>query len=107
MLAGGLTGGRSSHQGAPPARGNNVVFLAFDPDRFAGRDHLIRESSQLVAYVRDTPCAPGVETITLPGDPERRTLDKRSREGIPLEDAHWAKLVELARKLGTPVPSLT
>src|SRR6185437_8017169 len=45
MLAGGLTGGRSSHPGAPPARGNNVVFLALDPGRFAGRDRQVHESS--------------------------------------------------------------
>ena len=45
MLAGGLTGGRSSHPGAPPAKGNNVVFLALDPARFAGRDALLREST--------------------------------------------------------------
>lgn len=107
MLCGGLTGGRSSHPGAPPARGNNVVFIAFDPEQFAGRDALLRESSQLVDYVRDTPCAPGVDAITLPGDPERRTLAKRSSEGIPLEDAHWEKLTELAGKYGTPVPAVS
>jgi hydroxycarboxylate dehydrogenase B len=104
MLAGGLTGGRSSHPGAPPARGNNVVFIAFDPEQFAGRDALLGESSQLVNYLRDTPRAAGVDAITLPGDPERRTLARRSSEGIPLEDAHWEKLVELARKYGTATP---
>lgn len=104
MLSGGLTGGRSSHPGAPAARGNNVVFLALDPARFAGRDALLRESSQLADYVRNTPRAPGVETILLPGDPERRTLERRSAEGIPLEDAHWAKLTDLAAELGVAPP---
>lgn len=107
MLSGGLTGGRSSHPGAPPARGNNVVFIAFDPEQFAGRDALVRESSGLVEYVRATPRAPGVDAITLPGDPERRTLAVRARDGIPLEDAHWEKLVELAQKQGTAVPDVT
>jgi hydroxycarboxylate dehydrogenase B len=107
MLAGGLTGGRASHSGAPAARGNNVVFIAFDPDHFAGREAQVREASQLVDYVRDTPLAPGVERITLPGDPERATLSARSAGGIPLEEAHWEKLVELARKLGTPVPAMS
>jgi uncharacterized oxidoreductase len=105
MLAGGLTGGRSSHAGAPAAKGNNVVFIALDAGLFAGRDALVREASQLVEYVRATPRAPGVEAITLPGDPERRTLAQRSSQGIPLEDAHWGRLVELAESLGTTVPS--
>jgi uncharacterized oxidoreductase len=36
LLAGGLSGGRSSHPGAPPARGNNVLFLALDPRQHRG-----------------------------------------------------------------------
>lgn len=105
VLCGGLTGGRASHAGAAPARGNNVVFLALDPARFAGRDALLREATGVAGYVRDTPRAPGVDRITLPGDPERATLARRSAEGIPLPDAHWAKLVELAVRLGTAVPA--
>ncbi|GAC1470294.1 MAG: malate/lactate/ureidoglycolate dehydrogenase [Isosphaeraceae bacterium] len=107
MLAGGLSGGRTSYPDAPPARGNNVVFLAFDPERFAGRDALLRESTQLVDYVRGATPVQAGGTITLPGDPERSTLARRSVEGIPLEEAHWAKLVELADKLGAPVPPLS
>jgi len=107
MLAGGLTGGRSSFEGAPPVRGNNVLFLALDPARFAGRDALLRESTQLSEFVRATPRAPGAGDILLPGDPERRTLEKRSAEGIPIEDAHWSKLSELAARLGTPVLEVT
>jgi uncharacterized oxidoreductase len=104
MLAGGLSGGRSSHPAAPPARGNNVLFLAIDPARFAGSDALLRESTTVAEYVRDTPRAPGVEAILLPGDPERRTLERRTAEGIPLEEAHWAKLCEVAARLGTAIP---
>lgn len=105
MLCGGLTGGRASHAGAPAAKGNNVVFLALDPAQFAGQDWLLHESTQLVDYLRETPRATGVEAITLPGDPERATFDKRSRGGIPLEDAHWEKLVEMAVKYGVEPPA--
>ncbi|WP_406693513.1 Ldh family oxidoreductase [Singulisphaera sp. Ch08] len=106
MLSGGLSGGRSSHSDAPAAKGNNVVFLALDPNRFSGHDALVRESTQVADYVRNTPRAPGVEAILLPGDPERRTLKQRSAEGVPLEDAHWAKLAELAEQLGVAVPEM-
>jgi uncharacterized oxidoreductase len=107
MLAGGLSGGRSCHPGAPPARGNNVLFLVLDPARFAGRDALLRESTGVAEYVRGTPCAPGVEAVLLPGDPERRMLAHRTAEGIPIEEAHWTKLRELADRLDTPVPEIT
>ncbi len=50
MLAGGLTGGRSSHAGAAGAKGNNVVFLALDPERFAGLDALIEQSGGVARF---------------------------------------------------------
>ncbi len=104
MLAGGLSGGRTAFEGAPPARGNNVLFLALEPALFAGRETLIREASQLASYVRGTPRAEGVEAILLPGDPERRALEQRQREGIPLPEGHWARLTELAERLGVTPP---
>ena len=105
VLAAGLSGGRASHPGAPPAKGNNVLFMAFAPEHFSGIDTLLGESTGLVRYLRDTPTAPGFERITLPGDPERTTMAKRSVQGIPLEDAHWERLVELATKQGLTAPS--
>lgn len=105
MLAGGLSGGHTSHPGAPPAKGNDVFFLAIDPDRFAGRETLVKEASQLAGYVRDCPRIEGIESILLPGDPERLMLHQRSRQGIPLSEAHWSRLTDLAARLKVPAPA--
>ncbi len=105
MLAGGLSGGKTPFEGAPPARGNNVLFLALDPSLFAGRDALLREATGLAAYVRGTPRAEGVDAILLPGDPERRTLEERSKSGIPIPPGHWEKLAERAKGLGVGMPA--
>ena len=102
LLSSGLSGGKASHAGAPAARGNNVFFLALDPDGFAGTEPLRRQASELADYVRATPRAAGVEAILLPGDPERRTLQSREAQGIPLERNHWIMLVELAQRLECP-----
>jgi uncharacterized oxidoreductase len=104
LLASGLSGGRACHAGAPPARGNNVLFLAIDPDLFFGAEMLRKEAGELARYVRATPRASGVESILLPGDPERRTMEARSARGIPLERNHWLMLVDLARRLGVHPP---
>ena len=106
MLAAGLSGGQTSHPGAPASKGNNVFFLALDPERFAGLASLIDQTGGLVRYVRATPRAEGVAAILLPGDPERMTMEFRSIEGISLEEGHWAKLSELAANLGVPLPEL-
>lgn len=106
MLSGGLTGGKSSHPGAAPAKGNNVVFLALDPAHFMGLEALVEQSGGVARFVRSTPKAEGVAAILLPGDPERLMLEYRSVEGIPLEDGHWAKLTEVAASLGVDVPEI-
>ena len=105
MLAGGLSGGRTCHPDAPPGKGNNVLFLVLDPAHFAGLGTLEREASQVAAFVRETPRAAGVDAILLPGDPERRTLERREAHGIPLEPAHWSKLEEVANRYNVPLPS--
>ncbi len=106
LLVAGLSGGRSCFAGAPAAKGNNLLFVAFDPGSFAGADALLAEANGLASFVRETPRASGVEAILLPGDPERRALRRREAEGIPLPDGHWAKLAELAGSLGVAVPPL-
>jgi uncharacterized oxidoreductase len=104
LLSGGLSGGRVSHEGAPAAKGNSILFLVLDPAQFAGRETLRREATGLARYVRDTPRVEGVDAILLPGDPERLTLERRSAQGIPIEDAHWTRLTDLAAHLGVAAP---
>jgi uncharacterized oxidoreductase len=105
LLAGGLSGGHCSHPGAPPSRGNNVFFLALDPCSFGDTDYLKTQSAQLVEFVRSTSRAPGVERIVIAGDPERSIHEIRLKEGIPLEENHWQKLVDLAQTLDVHPPT--
>jgi len=106
ILAGGLTGGKSAYEGAPPAKGNNVFFLILQPTFFAGADHLLSEALGLADYVRSSKRREGVERITLPGDPELANRSNRRANGIPMEEAHWSKLAELAVSLGVQVPEI-
>lgn len=105
MLCGALSGGACSYPNPPPPMGNCAFFIAINPAHLAGMPHLQREVSQLETYVRETPRIEGAGEITLPGDPERRTLAERTRTGIPLDDGNWNALVALANELAVPVPS--
>jgi LDH2 family malate/lactate/ureidoglycolate dehydrogenase len=104
LWAGGLTGGRCSAPEARPVGGNNVFFVLFSPDQFAGSEHVYDQSSRLAEFVRATPRASGIDAILLPGDPERLAFEHRSIQGIPIDEKLHARLTELALRLGvTPL----
>jgi uncharacterized oxidoreductase len=106
-LAGGLSGGECSRADRPMlGRGNGVVFVVWDLDAFGGREHFLAEVGGLADFVRCTPRRPGVDAITLPGDPERAVRRQRTVEGIPIADGTWLLLTRLADELKVPVPQV-
>lgn len=106
MLAGGFSGGQCAFPNPPPPLGNCAIFWVMNPEFFGGAAHLQTEVSNLEKYVRDVPRIDGVKEITLPGDPERRTLHERTANGIPLDDGNWKALTDLAAKLNVAVPNV-
>ena len=104
VLAGALSAGVTIRETPINQIGNCVFMLVTDPDAMCGRDHFAAEIAQLVSFIRSCPRIEGVETIMLPGDPERQALAARTAHGIPLDDGNWQALVALAAKLGVTCP---
>lgn len=104
IFTGALSGGVTIREKPITQNGNCVFMLVLNPDSMGGGQHFAAEVEQLVAFMRSCPRIDGVDEIQLPGDPERRTLSQRSKEGVPLEERNWDQLVKLAQKLGVAVP---
>lgn len=106
LLCGGLSGGACSNPALPlPGIGNAAVFVLFDPAKFGGTDHFLKETDGLTAYVRTCPTVPGVAGITLPGDPERAAKAKRLADGIAVPDGTWELIAKTANELNVPLPA--
>jgi uncharacterized oxidoreductase len=104
ILAGALSRGVTIREKPINPWGNAVLMLVMDPGGMCGEEHFAHEVGQLVAFVRDCPRIAGVDEITLPGDPEQRTLSERSAAGIPLDDGNWQALATLAATLDVKCP---
>ena len=105
LFAGGLSGGSCSHPDAPLAGiGNALLFIVLNPALFGGSERFLASTTGLTNFVRSCPTAEGIDAITLPGDPERATKQKRMQEGIPIPDGTWAMLVKEATRLQVDVP---
>lgn len=107
VLAGALASampGTPSHQDSGRVM-NNMFAIVFDPAR-GGNAQWAADLDDLVAYVRDTPTAPGAEAIQMPGEPETRTRRQRLADGIPLDGATLAMLDSLGRERGLALGDL-
>ncbi len=104
IFAGALSSGVCIREVPITQNGNCVFILLLNPAGLGGAEHFAKEVAGLTDFVRSCPTIERTTEILLPGDPERRTLEQRSRHGIPLDDGNWNELVKLATQLDVPVP---
>lgn len=100
ILAGALSGGITMHDKPDPnAIINHMLSFVVDPDRLGTATRLTQETRAFADWVKASPPAPG-QQVQLPGDPERRYRRQRQAEGIPVDAATWAQLLQSGTKLG-------
>ncbi len=108
VLCGALSGAGCSnseeYRSRPFYGGNGVFMMAIDIGKLTDIGAFKRRVDDLFRSVRSSPVAPGYEEILIPGDPERRTREKRLREGIYIEDKTWGEISALAKELNVKAP---
>lgn len=110
ILAGVLTGSPFGSDADAHARREGGVghfLVAIDPAVFVSREQFEKDVERLVAEIRGTPPADGVERILLPGEPEAETRARRLADGIPISDELAGALEQLAADLGVDPPRWT
>lgn len=91
-------------QGKPMRVGQ--FFLAVDVSRFMPMDEFVERMRKLRDILKNTAPAPGYDEVLLAGEPEWRSVELRSREGIPIPAPTWEKLTALGSRLGVAPPSV-
>jgi uncharacterized oxidoreductase len=82
----------------PTGRHNDGCFIAmFKVEAFRPLDVFKREVAEFAAYLKATPPAQGFSEVLYPGEVEWRNEQARLKSGVEIEDATWAKLIELAK----------
>jgi hydroxycarboxylate dehydrogenase B len=102
LLAGALTGGRTTQPAHPQSGGiiNNMLSVIIDPDAFGDRRQLQGEISALIGYVKSARPRPGFDQVLVPGEPERRRRAERLAHGIEVDERTWGEILGAARSLG-------
>jgi len=85
----------------PSGRHNDGCFMAvFNVQAFRDLATFKQEVTDFAHYLKDTPLAQGSTEIYYPGEVEFRKEQDRRKNGVPIEDATWNKLKELATGYG-------
>jgi ureidoglycolate dehydrogenase (NAD+) len=99
IIAPALAGG-----GALDAPFLNGVAIALDLAAFGDRDRMLAEAEELGERVRALPRDENVDRIYLPGERGDAVLHERERDGIPLPQGTWSRLLACAKELGVTPP---
>lgn len=103
FLGRGLAGMNPSAYDGP--RGvNGPLIIAIDVSRFADPADFRSEIEAQCELVTECPPREGVVAVQLPGEPELDTREERLRDGVPLPDATWHELRDLAAQQGVEFP---
>jgi len=109
LLAGVLSGGGTMQPEHPRHGGvtNNMLTILIDPQRLVNNQWLESEVDAIADYLLASPPATDADDeIMLPGEPERRHAEQRSRDGIPVDHETWRELLAGGTALGIPESEL-
>jgi LDH2 family malate/lactate/ureidoglycolate dehydrogenase len=82
----------------------NSFLCAVDVSMFGELVDYRQEVEDLIRAEKSLPRQDGVEEIFVPGDAELRTLQERTRDGVPMPPGTWAKIEVAAKRFGLELP---
>ena len=99
LLAGALSGSGCTKPGVNHLI-NTMTSIAIDPGSFTNRETYMAEIKQFCDWVVGSPPKDPNGKVLLPGQIEHETRAQRQRDGIPIDDETWRRLVEVAVSVG-------
>src|SRR4249920_213620 len=104
LLGGALTGTGATSGDRRFANGMLAIYV--DPGVVDTSNFFDGEISRYVDFIRATKPVSGVESVLIPGDPEKKMRADRTKNGVPLPDDTWAAIVGTAREVGVSEASI-
>jgi uncharacterized oxidoreductase len=104
LLGGALTGTGATSGDRQFANGMLAFYV--DPKVIDTSNYFDDEISRYTDFIRETKPIAGIESVLVPGDPERKMRAERTKNGVPLPDDTWAAIVNTAREVGVSEASI-
>lgn len=103
ILSGALSGAGCT-QANPPEAGNALFIVAINIKSLVSVTDFHREVGEFVDRVKSSPVAEGFEAVMLPGEKSHLMRQQRLKKGLPVDDAAWEQIVDIATELDVELP---
>jgi uncharacterized oxidoreductase len=100
IMAGAVGGGQRVDEPTQGGILNSMLAMVIDLAKLGDPAAIASTVESTKAHIRSSRVAPGFDEILLPGEPERRAAEQRSRAGIDVDATTWHDIREAAAKLG-------
>jgi hydroxycarboxylate dehydrogenase B len=104
LLGGALTG--TGATAADRRFANGMLAFYIDPKIVDPKHFFDGEISRYTDFIRATKPVAGIDSVLIPGDPERKMRAERTKNGVPLPGDTWAAIVNTAREVGVSEVSI-
>ena len=105
MMGNPLLGPCLHDQDPPLPYTQNSVVAAINIGSFTDPDGYRQNIDALVAGLKGLPTVEGVDEVLVPGEPENKVYDDRTRNGIPLPPGLVQKLRDVGQQLDIALPA--
>ncbi|MDE3179737.1 MAG: Ldh family oxidoreductase [Acidobacteriota bacterium] len=85
--------------------GNDLAFIVINVEAFLPNAKFLGLLDQVNHYMKSSTPAEGFDEVLLPGEPEFRMESRRQREGIPVDDGIWSRILDCADSLEVKWPA--
>ena len=99
-VLGGALSGEGVASGEVNMTSNGVLFTVYDIEHFTDLETYYKEIETLIRHVHTSRVNPDIGEILVPGEPEFRTSQERTRNGIEIDDTTWSHICTSAKGLG-------
>jgi ureidoglycolate dehydrogenase (NAD+) len=82
------------------AKGQGALMTAISVEAFVPVRDFKAEVDRLIEEIKSSPPRAGFQEVLLPGEREHETMNKRRKEGIPIDERSWKDIVDTCLKLG-------
>ena len=77
---------------------NNMFSIIIDPAAFDSREAVEQRTMDFYNFIKARQAAAGTDAVLLPGEPENLNRQKRSDQGIPVDDETVRQIVDIAAR---------